>query len=326
MRKKSLRKNFPNIPRLISRRKRFNGLRGEVGMIPGLGVVTSNRSVHTIKDASGKVVGRISSSKASTKKKTTTKRLPYNMRQISAKILKSKTSGTARMAWTGAKSKVAQLKRQLYNEEYDRYDLEHAIIHATQIARVAKRKMKHLQEEEAAKKGGLCEGKQVDMEEELSEEYVEGSEAYGDDVVREVMEELERDMQRKMQRALEEEMQKLLEEIANESGLDELSEDCLSAFSGDMDPEDLEAMKKKHRSEELKAIIEADMKYLKAMFNKLQREKEANASGASSVSSNDGSNGQSVSLELGGAEIPVEAAATPEMVIMTEGVNVDFQA
>ncbi|MBD5452668.1 MAG: hypothetical protein HDR25_08510 [Lachnospiraceae bacterium] len=295
-------------------------------MMPGLGmgITSSNRYTHTIKDANGKVVGRFSSSKSSAKKKT--KKVNYNMRQISAKILKSKTSSTARMAWTGAKTKVAQLKRQLYDDGIDRYDLEHAIVHAMQIARVAKKKMKHLQEEEAAKKGGVCEGKQVDMEEDLSKEYIEGSEAYGEDVVQEVMKELERDMQRKMQRAIQEEMQKLLEEITSESGLDELSEELLSAFSEDMDPEDLEAMKKKHRNEELKAIMEADLKYLKAIFNKLQREKEANASGASSIVSDNGVNGQSVTLELGGAEIPVESTASPEMVIRSEGVMIDCQA
>ena len=126
-------------------------------MMPGLGmgITSSNRYTHTIKDANGKVVGRFSSSKSSAKKKT--KKVNYNMRQISAKILKSKTSSTARMAWTGAKTKVAQLKRQLYDDGIDRYDLEHAIVHAMQIARVAKKKMKHLQEEEAAKKGGVCE-------------------------------------------------------------------------------------------------------------------------------------------------------------------------
>lgn len=293
-------------------------------MIPGLGITSNNRYSHTIKDANGKVVGRVSGSKSAAKKKT--KKVQYNMRQISAKILRSKTSGTARMAWTGAKSKVAQLKRQLYDYGVDRYELEHAIVHAMQIARVAKKKMKHLQEEETAKKGGLCEGRQVDMEEDLSEEYIEGSEAYGEDAVQEVMQELERDMQRKMERAIQEEMQKLLEELTEESGLSELSEELLSGLSGDMDPEDLEAMKKKHRSEELKAIIEADMKYLKAIFNKLQREKEANASGASRALSYDSPGGQSVSLELGGAEIPVEAASTPEMVIRTEGVTVDVQA
>ncbi|MBD5470545.1 MAG: hypothetical protein HDR19_05395 [Lachnospiraceae bacterium] len=297
-------------------------------MMPGLGIgiTSSNRYTHTIKDANGKVVGRISSSKGSAYAKAKAKRVNYNMRQISSKILKSKTSGTARMAWTGAKNKVAQLKRQLNDYGVDRYELEHAIVHAMQIARVAKKKMKHLQEEEAAKKGGLCEGKQVDMEEDLSEEFIEGSEAFGTDVMQEVARELERDMQRKMERALQEEMQKLLEEITSASGLNELSEDLLSVFSEDMDPEDLEAMKKKHRSEELKAILEADMKYLKAMFNKLQREKEANASGASNIASNNSPAGQSVSLELGGAEMPVNTGEMPEMVIRTEGVSIDVQA
>ncbi|MDE7207464.1 MAG: hypothetical protein K2N90_09980, partial [Lachnospiraceae bacterium] len=253
-----------------------------------------------------------------------------NMRQISAKILKCKTSGSARMALTGALGNVAQLKRQLYDDGVDRYELEHAIIHAMKIARVAKKKLKHLQEEEAAKKGGMCSGSQADVEEDFEEMYAEemlsdGTDDagnYGSDPVQEIKQDLQREMQRKMAEAMQEEMQQLLKEALDEDGLDELSEEMISAFSADMDPDDLEEMKKKHRSEELKEILEADMKYLKAIFNKLQREKEAGSSANTYSNADYGG----VSLELGGAEIPLDMELPADIPITAEGGNIDYMA
>ena len=299
-------------------------------MIPGIGVTSMDRRSTAIKDASGRVVGRVSRSTKSGRKKPT-KKINYNIRQVSARILRSKTSGSARMALTGARGKVAQLKRQLYDDGIDRYELEHAIIHATKIMRVAKKKLKHLQEEESAKKGGVCSGSQVDAEEDLEEEIsaeelltddTEDTGSYGSDSVQEIKRDLRREMQQDMIEAMQEEMRQMLKEALEESGLDELSEELLTEFSADMDPEDLEKMKKKHRSEELKDILEADMKYLKAIFNKLQKEKEANSSAGASAYSNMDSGG--VSLELGGAEIPVDAQMPADVSITAEGVNIDY--
>lgn len=129
-------------------------------------------------------------------------------------------------------------------------------------------------------------------------------------------------MQQKMMESMQEEMQQMLKEATEESGLDELYEELASDFSADMDPEDLEEMKKKHRSEELKEILEADMKYLKAIFNKLQREKEANSSAGAYSNADSGG----VSLELGGAEIPIDAEMTADIPIMAEGANIDYMA
>lgn len=308
-------------------------------MITGIGVTSVYNSYANVKkNARGSVVRRYAGSSKSGKKLP--KKINYNMRQISARILKCKTSGSARMALTGARSKVAQLKRQLYDDGVDRYELEHAIIHATKIARVAKKKLKHLQEEEAAKTGGVCSGSQVDEEEDLEEisaeellmEDTQDTGAYGSDPVQEIEQELQRKMQQNRMEALQEEMQKemqkemqqLLEETAEETGLDELSEELISAFSADTDPEDLEEMKKKHRSEELKDILEADMKYLKAIFNKLQKEREANSSAGASAYSNMDSGG--VSLELGGAEIPIDTEVPADISITTQGANIDYMA
>lgn len=257
-------------------------------MITGMGNINSGMRCISIKDIYGNVVGQMSYSVGKSGKKKP-KRLQYNMRQISARILKSKTSGSARMALTGARSKVAQLKRQLKSEEFDSDELRNAIVHAMQIERVAKKKMKHLQEEETAKKGGICSGEQVEWEanpeEELSDELME-------------------------------ELVELMKESARAGGLEELSDELISAFSDDIDPDDLEEMKKKHRSEELRDILEADMKYLKAVFDRLQKEKQSNTSASA----------RGVSLQLGGTEIPVDTMAVSDASVMAEGAGIDYQA
>lgn len=80
-----------------------------------------------------------------------------------------------------------------------------------------------------------------------------------------------------------------------------------------MNDDDLERLKKKHRTKELQEIIEADMDYLKAVFNKLQKEKEEAAKGNCSS--------EGVSLEISGAEMPVQ---TSEMPVMAEGGSIDL--
>ena len=54
------------------------------------------------------------------------------------------------------------------------------------------------------------------------------------------------------------------------------------------------------------------MKYLKAFFNKLQKEKEEAAKGNCSS--------EGVSLEISGAEVPIQSSELP---VMVEGGNVD---
>lgn len=97
--------------------------------------------------------------------------------------------------------------------------------------------------------------------------------------------------------------------------------------SEEMDPEDLELLKKKHRAKEMKEIMEADMKYLKAMFNKLERERQE---GLDSIKSDFGANGSSggqsngVSLELGGVVAAQGAQPLTQITVMTEGGSIDI--
>ena len=105
--------------------------------------------------------------------------------------------------------------------------------------------------------------------------------------------------------ALEEEMDELMKEMEENAKLDEALDEMTKVLSGDMSPEDLEEMKKKHRAAEQRDIIKADMKYLKALFDKLSRDKEhaASSSGASSSPAQ--------SFAVTSAEIPQAASSAP---------------
>lgn len=102
------------------------------------------------------------------------KRLRYDFKSISSQILRSKTSNSAKQAAAKARREVVRLKRLRQNGEYDSEEVQSAIQHAQAMERVAKKKARHLLEEELAKTGGPCLGELEDKE--LSGEEMEESE------------------------------------------------------------------------------------------------------------------------------------------------------
>lgn len=256
--------------------------------------------------------------------RTALKQLQYRFKDISSKILRSKTSAAARQVAGQARREVLRLKRERLNGNYDDEEIVAAIVHAKAMERVAKKKVKHLEEEEMVKtSGGPCAGSMIDDEEETDEitSDEEPQEAYsqadisGMDFIEQMpasdfsdllsnMQELTSDMFDET----EEGMRQMMEEM----GFDELS-DSLSAAKGDMDPADLKEMKIKHRNKEMKDIVKADADYLKTIFNRLQREKEGSDPARLSSASSGQSQG-TVSF-LGGsapaatpADVPVPVA------------------
>lgn len=323
---------------------------------------------------------------ARTQKKNTAlklKKLRYSYKSISSQLLRSKTSVEAAKVARKARRELVRLKGKRLHEngKYDSYELEAAITHAQAMVRVARKKVKHLQEEELMKvKGGPCAGEleeRKEEENELTDEeraYLEqqlsgggagneiggGSEANvavgsgagssfvtQEDVLQAKQEQMQAyeeamrqtDIQEEMrmmelQRARErsdsmadamseltEEMSDSMRELLEEMGLSELAEST-SKMEVEMDPEDYKMMKLKHRLEEMKAIAEADAKYLKAMFNKFEKAKEASAqaassanSGNNSVGSGSGSGGMVVAANTGGAVLTQAAAPVQAQVI-----------
>ena len=284
--------------------------------ISGIGGAALGAIAYKNKSVSGSKAVQVS--KPEPKKR---KRLQYSFKRIGYQIMTAKTSGSARRVLTRAKSQTVTLLRKKAGGEYDETELRHAIIHARKMERIAKKKMKHLQEEERAKKqGGPCEADLEEKTEELLPEELEEQE----DVAGLSAEEMKRlldDLMREM-----EDMMKELEELENGDLLEELSMTELR----EMDPADLELLKKKHRSEELRDIVEADMKYLKALFDKFERDKESASQAVSQAIAQSMAQQPAggVSLELAGAEVPIPVmeASAAEVIAMGEGTGGNFDA
>lgn len=271
----------------------------------------------------GSMAVSTSKTRAEKKKKTSGsqkyKKLQYNFKRLSNQILLTKTSANARQLVTKAKFQIADLKMKLQSGEYSYEEIHSALVHAEKIARVAKKRMKNLEQEENIEKTGRND--KFDLEEMLKRQEEQEEEVMDTTGMNEEeMERLVQELQQEMEK-IEDELEEAMEEAEN------LMEEFVRGNSPQMDPKDLELLKKKHRAEELRDIMKADMEYLKALFNRLAREKEAASNGSSGSSdnssySNGGINISGVSLEISGVDVPVETAVEAAPVEVA-GTNMD---
>lgn len=243
-------------------------------------------------------------------KSTKKKKLNYNYKKISRQITLNNTSTGARRVITKAREEVVSLLRKQLSGKYDETDLRHAIIHARKMERIARRKKKHLEEEEKAKasgKGLVEQGAASDEDEKMKK-------------LEESMEDLKDEELERMQELMEE-YEQLMQELEETGGVNDIMKEYMGASKQEMTPEDVEKLRKKHRADEMKDIVEADMKYLKAMFNKLAREKQEAAQQAFQQEMN-----PAVSLEIQGVDIPVPAETGQSAAELVQGANVDALA
>ncbi len=251
---------------------------------------------------------RIQKQKASQKKK----KLNYNYKKISRQITMNNTSTGARRVITKAREEVVSPPRKHMSGKYDETDLRHAIIHARKMERIARRKKKHLEEEEKADatgKGLVEQGSASASEEDEQMKKLEES-----------MENLKDEELERMQELMEE-YEQLMQELEQTGGANDIMKEYMGAAEQEMSPEDVDKLRKKHRADEMKDIVEADMKYLKAMFNKLAREKQAVSQQSFQQETN-----PAVSLELQGVDIPVSPDTGQSGAELVEGANVDAMA
>ena len=246
------------------------------------------------------------------------KKLNYNARRLSNQILQTKTSINAKQLTTKTKFQIADLRMKLISGDYNYIEIHNALTHAEKIARVAKKRLKNLQEEESIEKTGRKGMTDPEEMKERDDEQEEILDTTG--MSKEEMEQLMQELQEEMER-IEQELDEAMKSAEN------LMEEFTQASSQGMDAHDLELLKKKHRAEEIRDIMMADLEYLKAVFDKLAKDKESASSGVgnnSDTSSSDSSGAPNgVSLELGGVEIPVEAVEAP---LEIAGTNVDVTA
>lgn len=273
------------------------------------------------------------------------KKLKYQFKNISSKILRSKTSQAAKQAAGQARREVLRLKRQKQNSDSDSEEIEAAIAHAQAMERVAKKKAKHLEEEEMVKAAGgiwqgdrICEEETKDVQDAEAENAQNEEEMSAEGSADEVSGDLSAyeyaadsydisdyidlgmdafyaqagDFMSEMSDFTSEMMQEMsdsLRDLMEEMGLDGLSDNAVSV-NREMDPADLKMMKIKHRNKEMKDIVKADAEYLKAVFNHLEKMKDnvvIPTGNAGAVSS--GMTGTSFSADAVG--VGVSAAPVP---------------
>lgn len=289
-----------------------------MGMGSGLCIGSVNRVRNSnvtkieLKNKDGSSAGTLTIHHAKAKKKP--KRLNYSFKRLSNQIMRSKSSMNAKQLTTKTKFQIVDLRLKLASGDYDYTEIHNALKHAERIARVARKKMKHLQEEEFYEKTG---GKPT-AQEEMQELEEESEDCNQIDTSGMSQEEMER-----LMKQIQEEMRKIEEELEEAMNSQDFMDEFMQNFSEEMSPEDVEALKKKHRAEEMRDIMEADLEYLKAYFDKLSKDKEEGSSVSNSASSDSYGNITGVSLELNGMEIPVDAVDAP---VPVEGANVDVMA
>ena len=227
------------------------------------------------------------------------KRLPYNFKLMSKQIMQAKTPETARPLIAKMQAKLSWLYKKLKSGEYGDSEVMAAIIHAGAMERIAKRKVRHLEEEEAAENGGSVSGAPG-----------EDSEIFGKEELKECMEENE-----KISEEMMEKMMKEIEKLEKEMTQDMMSEmqDMISCAGRELSEEEIDELKRKHRSDEEKQLTRADLKYLKAMFERYEQEKRQASSGGIGSSS----------LDSGGLSFAVECVPQVEMTDMSVGECVD---
>lgn len=272
------------------------------------------------------------------------KKLKYQFKNISSKILRSKTSQAAKQAAGQARREVLRLKRQKQNSDSDSEEIEAAIAHAQAMERVAKKKAKHLEEEEMVKAAGgiwqgdrICEEETKDVQDAEAENAQNEEEMSAEDSADEVSGDLSAyeyaadsydisdyidlgmdefyaqagDFMSEMSDFTSEMMKEMsdsLRDLMEEMGLD-VESDTVVSVNREMDPADLKMMKIKHRNKEMKDIVKADAEYLKAVFDHLEKMKDnmvIPTGGGMSLSA--GSSGTSFSADAAGIGAQVAPA------------------
>ena len=252
-----------------------------------------------------------------TNNKTQKKKLQYNFKRLSNQIMRTKTSINAKQLTTKTKFQIADLRMKLISGDYDYVEIHNALTHAEKIARVAKKRLKHLQEEENLEKSGnkgLTDSEEMQTEKDEEDEIIDTT-GMTQDELKQLVEEIQEELEK-----IEKELEKTIEDSQD------LMEEFVQGSSQQMDPKDLDLLKKKHRADEIRDIMKADMEYLRALFDKLEKEKSAGVSGFGDNSSDSGDssgNTSGVSLQIGGIDIPVSNVEAP---LEIAGATVDVMA
>lgn len=211
----------------------------------------------------------------------------YNYKEVANKIRQAKTSIGAAQAVIAAKRKVAEVKRRISNGDGDPEELQLDLTHAKRMEMAARKKRHNLELEELCEHTRAKDERREETEEasedmkqamaEISEEEIAEKEdavfEERQEMLDEAMENLKEmrsdkaeDMLSEMNAMIAEYGEELLEEL--EEQMEQLEN--MEIVDPHMSEEELEELKRKHRAAESKAMVKADMDYLKGMIKHLQ--------------------------------------------------------
>ncbi|MCR5357592.1 MAG: hypothetical protein K6E63_09370 [Lachnospiraceae bacterium] len=245
----------------------------------------------------------------------------YNFKEISNKIMRAKTPVSAGQAVMAAKRKISEIKRKLAGGGEDNDELQLALTHARKMEVVAQRKKNNLELEEMVKNtqnrdelfdkmeetASSFETDKIEMlKEEITDKQLDHIEEQG---------ELAREEAKQAREMLDEKLEEVTEEMAEQTSefIDEMSDeesemlsetskmlDQMEVVDPHMNKQEFEKLKLKHRLAEQKALMKADMDYLKEVFKSMENK------GISSLSNGSLSGGFAGTVSLAG---PVGASA-----------------
>ena len=264
------------------------------------------------------------------------KRLKYNYKAVSKKIIQSKDSNSAEKAVTAARQATRDLKRQAVEGKCDAEDIEAALLHAKRMEIVAEKHLKFIREEETAehfqKEGNITSALAATPMTEDPDAALLSEKKTDEDLKAEVREYLkslgyEFEEEAEISDARIADADDILKEARNAGASDmaEFTDDMTEGLSEDlsdlsdlmetpdlygMDPEDVKLLKQKHRAKELKEMAEADAEYLKAVFEKLNESMHTDAAAQAAAS-------------MGGGSVSAGTNSDPLGLMGAPGANVD---
>lgn len=225
----------------------------------------------------------------------------YNYKDVANKILRAKTTQSAGQAVMSAKRKVLEVKRMITKGEGDPEELQLALTHAKKMEMAARKKKHHLELEEFAENTHKLDerlNKEEDESQDLrsmltlaAEDEVSKQEDAIFEVRQDMIEEVMDSVRESSMEVSEEEMASMNEMISEfgEEELEMLEEtmqmlEDMEIINPHMSEEELEKVKQRHRASENKAIVKANMEYLKGIFKHLEDKKGAMPSMGSGTS------------------------------------------
>ena len=204
----------------------------------------------------------------------------YNYKEVANRIQRAKTSVSAGQAVLAAKRKVLEIRRKMSSGDCDPEEMQFQLTHAKRMEMVAQRKKHHLELEEMVARTQKSDERAEKLEEtqqdiksaytQIAEEKINKAEDEIFEERKETMEDMVKEAEENREELSEEEIAEMNELVSRlgEKELEKL-EETMEAFEEmevvdpHMTKEEFEELKKKHRNSENKAIVKAEMDYLK---------------------------------------------------------------